>query len=68
MSQARDAEVPAGLREALDQVLGHVKSGSYDAALAACAAALASFPGAADALHLTAYLHQLKREDETALT
>jgi len=68
MSQARDAEVPAGLREALDQVLGHVKSGNYDDALAACAAALASFTGAADALHLTAYLHQLKREDETALT
>lgn len=68
MSEARDAEVPAGLREALDQVLAHVKGENYDAALAACAAALARFPGAADALHLTAYLHQLKREDATALT
>jgi tetratricopeptide (TPR) repeat protein len=50
-----------------DEALARLEAGEYDAALTACAAALASEPEHADALHLTAYLHYLKNEHETAL-
>lgn len=64
---AAGAEAPPEQRLALDAVVEQIKAGDYDAALAACEAAVQRFPQSADALHLTGYLHQLKGEHEQAI-